>query len=74
MRIKMLSNMANAECSASIGQEIDVSPEKGIDLIKNGFAVTVKAEPVETSMLKPSVETAGAVKPAAKKTGKAPAK
>lgn len=74
MRIKMLSNMANAECSASIGQEIDVSPEKGIDLIKNGFAVAVKAEPVKTAMLEPAVETAGAVKLAAKKTSKAAAK
>ena len=74
MRIKMLSNMANAECIASIGQEIDVSPEKGIELVHNGFAVAVKAELVETTMLKPVVETAGAVKPAAKKTRKATAK
>ena len=74
MLIKMLTNMADPECSASAGQKVEVSADKARDLIEKGFAVPVKDLQAEAAMMQPAVETASPPPAVGRKSGKAAVK
>ena len=78
MRIRQLidiSGTIDGEEWPGRGLELDVADHVGADLIANGYAEEVtratKATKIETAAIDPSVETAAAPKPRARRTPKA---